>query len=189
MRTISRATFSTSALSNAAGCTVGVDTAETMWFEFDLGSPHRLSSARLFGDSVGSWHSRTWDVEYKLNPGNPYQTAFGGRDAFGNQWFEEPLNQILARYVRVAVHGTPGNGSVEARELELHGEPWQPVEAYLEAEDGTLTAPMAKVSDAGASAGAYIESACSQVSCSAPGGGEVSYAVTLAPGNYRLWAK
>ena len=107
-------------LTVALGCSAGSEVAETFWVEFDLGANYNLASTRIFGDTLGTWHSRTWSFETKLTASATYQKVFTSADVYGSTWFERPLG-TTGRYVKVTVHGTPGTGRVQAMELELLG--------------------------------------------------------------------
>ena len=107
-------------LSTALGCSAGSEVAESFWVEFDLGANYNLASTRIFGDTLGTWHSRTWSFETKLTASATYQKVFTSADVYGSAWFERTLG-TAGRYVKVTVQGTPGTGRVQARELELLG--------------------------------------------------------------------
>ena len=107
-------------LSTALGCSAGSEVAESFWVEFDLGANYNLASTRIFGDTLGTWHSRTWSFETKLTASATYQKVFTSADVYGSAWFERTLG-TTGRYVKVTVQGTPGTGRVQAMELELLG--------------------------------------------------------------------
>src|SRR5207249_6557520 len=109
--------WTTSALSTAGGMGIG-----SFWMEFDFGALYNLTSARLFGDAKGTWWSKSWTLQYKLNPSDPWSTAFSGINAFFNNWSTQQLS-TTARYVRVEVFGNPATGDTEARELQIYGTP------------------------------------------------------------------
>ena len=107
-------------LTTALGCSAGSEVAESFWVEFDLGANYNLASTRIFGDTLGTWHSRTWSFETKLTASATYQKIFTSADAYGSAWFERTLG-TTGRYVKVTVQGTPVTGRVQAMELELLG--------------------------------------------------------------------
>jgi hypothetical protein len=78
----------------------GNDGIASFWLIMDLGAPHALTRARLFGDAAGAWLSRSWSVKTSCLPEGPWTDAFVQRPALGTQWFEEPLN-VGGCYVRV----------------------------------------------------------------------------------------
>ena len=84
---------------------------------FDFGQNYDLTSARLFGDANGGWVSTSWQLQYKINTGDPWTTAFSDVNALLNDWVTEEL-EVTARYVRVEVFGNP---ATHARELEIYG--------------------------------------------------------------------
>ena len=102
------------------GCSTGSEIAESFWVEFDLGTNYDFATSRIFGDTKGTWQSKTWSFESKLTMGSPYQALFIGADAFGVAWYEKPI-AATGRFVRVTVQGTQGTGRVQAMELELLG--------------------------------------------------------------------
>jgi hypothetical protein len=51
----------------------------------------------------------------------PWQPAFDRKPALVDDWVQQDLGDILARYVRVEIFGEPGTNSVQARELEIRG--------------------------------------------------------------------
>jgi parallel beta-helix repeat protein len=99
-------------------CTSGNTGISSFWIEFDLGNSYTLNIARLFGDAEGTWTSKTWQLQYKLNSGDAWTTAFSNVNVFFNDWSEQQLD-IDARYVRVEVFSD--TGGVQARELEIYG--------------------------------------------------------------------
>ena len=102
------------------GCSTGTDLAESFWIEFDLGGLYDLTAANIFGDTNGTWQSRTWTLETKQNNNDAYQTVFSDKDIFGDQWFAQTLSDT-ARYVKLTVTGTAGSGKVQAMEFALDG--------------------------------------------------------------------
>jgi pectate lyase len=104
----------------ATDCSTGTDRSERFWIEFDLGTLYDLDDAHLFGDTTGNWQSRQWSVQYKAEAGDDWSYAFRNENAFGNRWFTESVDET-ARYIRLTVNGTDGNGSVQAMEFALDG--------------------------------------------------------------------
>jgi hypothetical protein len=111
------------------GCTADIATCKTgnqgiasFWVLLDLGAPHALTRARLFGDAVGTWTSQSWSVKTACAAEGPWTDAFSQEPSLGTQWFEELLS-AKARYVWVEVFGNPAYrpGRTEARELEVYG--------------------------------------------------------------------
>lgn len=109
-----------SCLTTEAGCTAGTESAESIMVEFDLGALYELDTVYIFGDRQGSWHGREWTFEYKTSANDSYQTAFSRENAYRNDWSEEAVDET-ARFVRITMYGTPGNGSVQVREIGLTG--------------------------------------------------------------------
>ncbi len=101
-------------------CTSGNTGISSFWVEFDLGKEYDLTSARLFGDTTGTWISRTWQLQYKVNTTDSWTTAFSGINAFIDGWSNQSIS-VTARYVRVEVFSD--TGATQARELELYGTP------------------------------------------------------------------
>ena len=106
----------------SASCTAGGMGIGSFWVEFDFGAVYNLTAARLFGDAKGTWWSKTWTLQYKLNAGDPWSTAFSNINAFFNNWSTQRLS-VTARYVHVEVFGNPLTGDTEARELQIYGTP------------------------------------------------------------------
>ena len=110
------------ALYNSNTCTTGGRDISSFWLEFDFKNLYTMSKVRLYGDTEGTWVSKTWKVSYKKNATDKWTTAFPTENAFFNKWITRPLN-ITARYVRVDVFGskTYPPGRTQARELEIYG--------------------------------------------------------------------
>jgi len=102
--------------------TAGSPDSANLWVEFDLGQPHEVTRARLFGDANGSWVSMTWTLEHRLDEAAGWTAAFADATAEGNDWSEQPL-ALTARYLRIAVAGNPSVPATQARELEIYGAP------------------------------------------------------------------
>ncbi len=102
-------------------CMTGNSGIDSFWVEFDFGQSYNLASARLFGDADNTWWSSTWQLEYKLNQGDSWTTAFSGVNAFTNSWVEQNLTGKTARYAKVTVFGNSTDHATEARELEIFG--------------------------------------------------------------------
>jgi hypothetical protein len=98
----------------------------SFWVEFDFGSLHDLTKARLFGDADGNWICQTWTIQHKQNQSDSYATVFANSPCNGNQWFEQPLNGSKARFVRVTIFGNPTIPATQARELQIQGTPILP---------------------------------------------------------------
>ncbi len=111
---------------DVASCKTGNAGIASFWVTLDLGAPHTLSRARLFGDAVGTWTSTAWSLWIACTAEGPWVEAFSRRPSLGNQWFEEDLYGAIASYVRVEVFGNSAYppGRTEARELEVYGSPW-----------------------------------------------------------------
>jgi hypothetical protein len=111
---------------DVASCKTGNAGIASFWVTLDLGAPHTLSRARLFGDAVGTWTSTAWSLWIACTAEGPWVEAFSRRPSLGNQWFEEALYGAIASYVRVEVFGNPAYppGRTETRELEVYGSPW-----------------------------------------------------------------
>ena len=109
-------------LGGQPACTAGAANIDSFWLSFDFGQAYTLSQARLFGDAGGNWVSSSWTLEYRLNLGDPWTPAFSNKNAFTNNWVNEPLS-VTARYVRVTIYGNPNGRGTQARELELYGTP------------------------------------------------------------------
>ena len=107
--------------STVDGCSMGTSQSEVVWVEFDLGQYYDLEKAEIFGDTNGTWVSRTWTIEYKDVDGE-YQDIFRDRGIYGNRWYEQGISAV-ARYVRLTVTGTDGSGKVQAMEFTLDGTP------------------------------------------------------------------
>ncbi|MEZ4272381.1 MAG: right-handed parallel beta-helix repeat-containing protein [Myxococcota bacterium] len=103
-------------------CTTGAGSIAGFWLEFDFGSLHRLSRARLFGDADGNWISSAWSLFYKVDGEDGWTEAVGASDAQVNDWVSHDLN-VLARFVRVEVNGSLAGTGTQARELQIYGEP------------------------------------------------------------------
>jgi hypothetical protein len=102
-------------------CTTGSNQSEQMVVELDFRARHELEALYLFGDTEGSWQSRTMDVESKPSAGESYRMLAQGIDVFASGWTEHPLDRT-ARMLRITVHGMSGSGKVQARELEVTGQ-------------------------------------------------------------------
>ncbi len=94
--------------------------SNTIAVTFDLGQVYDLTEAQLFGDALGGTVSRTWSLEYKVNSGDAFQTAFSNSDAYGNRWFTRTLAET-ARYVRLTVVGSSGSTNTQVFEFALQG--------------------------------------------------------------------
>jgi hypothetical protein len=102
-------------------CSSGAGDIDGFWVEFDLGRTCTLDQARLFGDADGTWVSESWTLKHRRDASDAWIQAFSDKNAFGNQWFAEPLSGVSARYLRLEVNGnasyTPGR--TQAREFEV----------------------------------------------------------------------
>jgi hypothetical protein len=107
-------------LDGSPKCSAGAGNIGSFWIEFDLGKPHELTSARLFGDADGNWLSTSWTLEYKQNVGDSWSPAFKNINALRNDWSAQSLSGT-GRYVRVQVFGNQQMRATQARELELYG--------------------------------------------------------------------
>lgn len=105
-------------LEGTSVCSAGAQYEDYFWVEFDFGDVYFLSEARLFGDADGTWVTGDWGLEYKVNSGDIWVSAFSGVDAFFNNWSSRSLG-VDARFVRVNV--SSATGSIQARELEIFG--------------------------------------------------------------------
>ncbi|MEZ4270174.1 MAG: discoidin domain-containing protein [Myxococcota bacterium] len=103
-------------------CWTGAADIPNFWVEFDFGEPHRLSSARLFGDAENAWVSTSWSLLYKVNASDAWNDAFVDSNALVNGWVSRELD-VLARFARVEVKGAAAGTGTQAQELEIHGEP------------------------------------------------------------------
>jgi hypothetical protein len=103
-------------------CTSGKSGVSSFWVEFDFGSLHDLTLARLYGDADGSWVSRSWSLKIKHSLSDQWVSVFEHQDALFNGWSVREL-ATSARYVRVDVYG---GASTQARELEIYGRPLSP---------------------------------------------------------------
>jgi hypothetical protein len=92
-----------------------------IWVILDLGDVHQLTRARLFGDADGTYKSAVWSLSISDAVDGPWTEVFVDRPSLGNQWFEEPLGDLSARFVLVEITGSGTFGYVEARELEIYG--------------------------------------------------------------------
>jgi F5/8 type C domain-containing protein/fibronectin type III domain protein len=119
-------------LDGTPACSAGNGSAPSFWVEFDLGQKFNLSSARLFGDTDGTWTSSSWTLQYRQNTADSWTTAFSGANAFLNGWSTQPLS-IAGRYVRVEVAGNTAASATQARELEIYGTVWTPSGSLLPA--------------------------------------------------------
>lgn len=106
-------------LKSTPKCTGGTDQADILWIEFDFKRPLRLYDARLFGDTIGRWLSRSWSLSYKMEADDSWQQAFTRVRAQVDDWVHRELENIVARYVRVEIFGDPDAKTVQARELEI----------------------------------------------------------------------
>jgi hypothetical protein len=100
-------------------CTSGSGTTSSFWVEFDLGETHKLTHARLFGDTAGDWLSHTWSLEYRVRDSDGWNAGFLNVDALLDDWSEQSLD-LKAKKIRITVNG--GSGT-QARELEILGFP------------------------------------------------------------------
>ncbi|MDR0306147.1 MAG: putative Ig domain-containing protein [Chitinispirillales bacterium] len=99
----------------------GSSAADSIWIEFDFKDIHRLSRIRLFGDTDGSWVSKTFSVFVKANESDPWIQVVNNKECFGNRWYESETSAD-ARYLRLAVKGDQSKNSVQIRALEVYGE-------------------------------------------------------------------
>lgn len=110
------------------GCT-SADDACTAWstdvsdfeVEFDFKAPYALEKVQLFGDTLGTWVSRSYDVLYKNNAADAYTVHASNINAFSNSWNAITTPGLKARYLLIRVHGYPLAFAVQARELEIWG--------------------------------------------------------------------
>ena len=93
---------------------------DSFWVEYDLGSIFRLKKVRLFGDSVGTWVSKSFRVEGKVSQDEPYTTLVDKKECSGNQWYEQAIS-ARARFVRLTVTGDTDLHRTQAREFEVLG--------------------------------------------------------------------
>ena len=100
-------------------CSLIAEQSTSVWIEFDFKSPHKLHDARLYGDTDDQRVSHSWSLSYKMEADAPWQPAFDRESAVVDDWVQQDLEDIAARYVRVEIFGKPTG--VQARELEIHG--------------------------------------------------------------------
>ncbi len=98
----------------------GSGTSDSLWVEYDLGKPHKLSKVRLFGDAEGSWVSRNFSVYAKDSETGNYSAVVDRENCFANNWVEKNVD-ANARFVKLVVHGDPSAGSVQVRQFEMYG--------------------------------------------------------------------
>jgi F5/8 type C domain len=109
-------------LDGTPACTSGNEPISSFWVEFDFGQLYDLSEARLYGDADGYWWSTTWNLLYRKNINDTWNTAFTNATAFLNDWSIRNLS-VSARYVRVQVFGNQSVPATQARELAIYGKP------------------------------------------------------------------
>ncbi len=98
----------------------------SIWLELDLGEPFNLTRARLFGDADGTWITSAWTIRTKMSASAAWTTLFDRRACVGNGWCNEAFTgagAAGARYLRVEIAGSTTATAVEARELEIWGDP------------------------------------------------------------------
>jgi len=95
--------------------------AGSLWVEFDLGAQYDLTSAKIYGDNYGNWYSLNWTMEYKVESGDSYSTAFSEQDCFGLQWFTEEFT-VTGRYVKFTVVGNASYPGTQIYEMQLFGD-------------------------------------------------------------------
>jgi F5/8 type C domain len=101
-------------------CTSGNQNISSFWIEFDLGQLYNLTQARLYGDADSDWLSSSWQLQYKQNITDAWNTAFSNVNALFDGWSTQNLS-LTARYVRVEVFGNQSGLGTQARELEING--------------------------------------------------------------------
>ena len=93
-----------------------------MTITFDLGLIYSLSTARIFGNYIGTWISETWTLKYKTNSGDSWATAFENQDCSDTAWFQEDVSAATqARYIQIIINGNTTTHETQAEELELFG--------------------------------------------------------------------
>lgn len=102
------------------GCTIGSRNSSQVYVTVDLDQVHNMQGVLLRGDTTGSWHSRTLTVSVSDDLAS-WEYA-GSVSVFGDQWFALPVD-ATGRYVRLTITGTEANGSVQALEAALIGQP------------------------------------------------------------------
>jgi hypothetical protein len=91
----------------------------SFWVILDMQYKRSLTRARIFGDAIYAWESFTWSLSISDSIEGPFTAVFTNSDCHATQWFEESLDEVQARFVKVEVFG-PGRGT-EAREIEVYG--------------------------------------------------------------------
>lgn len=85
----------------------------------DLGTVKPIGLTRLYGDNALSWQCSTYTIEYATdNPCTTWCTARLALPCNGNQWWEQSLEEINTRCLRLTVNG-PAAG-VQAREWAVY---------------------------------------------------------------------
>ena len=104
----------------------------------DLETNFNIGIARIYGDSVGTWWCTEYDLEYSTN-GTDYTTWVTNTDCFGNQWWEQDLGGVSARYLRWTITGNTTNGRTQWRELEAYATSAPPAATTSGLKGSTIT--------------------------------------------------
>lgn len=88
----------------------------------DLGADHDMGISRIYGDAQGTWWCGDYTLEHSTN-GTDYTAVVTDTNCKGNQWWEQDLNSVTARYLRWTITGNNGvsPGRTQWRELESYG--------------------------------------------------------------------
>lgn len=106
-------------------CAVATGRAASLSVVFDLGRPHALGGARLFGNTRHDWISRTWSLRIREHPDEPWRRVIGSENAFVEGWRFARIDGATAQFLELTVTGDDGHG-VEFNEFEVLGRPVQP---------------------------------------------------------------
>lgn len=166
------------------------------WLEVDLGAVYDISRTE-----VVSYEDRAYQfvVEAKTTSSGAYTQIVNRSSNTTPGTIAAPITDnfaaVNARYVRITVTGASGYTGPWASLIEFRvfgtAVITSPVSIYIEAESGTITAPMQVQSNSSASGGQYITVASGNNSnAAAPATGRATYNFTVpSAGTYKVWGR
>jgi hypothetical protein len=107
---------------------------DDFWVEYEFDGTYQLSSARVYGDTGGTWNSASWTLQ--AWDGSAYVDVFTSSPCFGDQWFEKTVD-VTTTKAKVIVH--QGENGAEVFEVQVFGKkidlPADPFPNWVEEHD------------------------------------------------------